>query len=75
MMEVGVIGKPNSLWMSEVILVRKKGGSLEFCVDLQNLVRIVNDTYALPRIDEKLHCLSRAIIFTAFHHTFGYWLS
>ena len=37
MIEVGAIRKSNSPWASAVVLVRKKDGSLRFCIDLRKL--------------------------------------
>ena len=37
MLEIGAIRKSNSLWASAVVLVRKKDGSLRFCINLQKL--------------------------------------
>ena len=37
MLEIGAIRKSNSPWVSTVVLVRKKDGSLRFCIDLQKL--------------------------------------
>ena len=37
MIEVGAICKSNSPWASAVVLVRKKDGSLRFCIDLHKL--------------------------------------
>ena len=51
MLEIGVIRKSNSPWASAVVLVRKKDGSLKFCIDLQKLnARTIRDAYSLPRI-------------------------
>ena len=37
MLEIGAIQKSNSPWASAVVLVRKKDGSLRFCIDLRKL--------------------------------------
>ena len=58
MIEVGAIHKSNSPWVSAIVLVRKKDGSLRFCIDLHKLnARTIKDAYSLPRIDETLDCL------------------
>ena len=37
MLEIGAIQKSNSPWASAIVLVRKKDGSLRFCIDLRKL--------------------------------------
>ena len=37
MIEVGTIRKSSSPWASAIVLVRKKDGSLRFCIDLRKL--------------------------------------
>ena len=74
MLEIGVIQKSNSPWVSAVVLVRKKDGSLRFCIDLWKLnARTIKDTYSLPRIEETLDCLGGSIIFTSLDLKSGYW--
>ena len=74
MIEVGAIRKSSSPWASAVVLVRKKDGSLRFCIDLRKLnARTIKDTYSLPCIDETLDCLGGAIIFTSLDLKSGYW--
>ena len=74
MIEVGAIQKSSSPWASAVILVRKKDGSLRFCIDLRKLnACAIKDVYSLPHIDEALDCLGGAIIFTSLDLKSGYW--
>ena len=49
MEEVGAIRRSNSPCASPVVLVKKKDGSLHFCIDLRKLnARTIKDTYSLP---------------------------
>ena len=73
MLDNGAISKSNSPWASAVILVRKKDGSLRFCMDLRKLnARTVKDSCSLPRIDESLDCLNGAVLFTSLDLKSGY---
>ena len=74
MVEIGAIRKSSSPWASAVVLVRKKDGSLRFCIDLRHLnSRTIKDAYSLPRIEETLDCLNGAKIFTSLDLKSGYW--
>ena len=74
MLDIGDISKSNSPWVSAVVLVRKKDGSLRFCIDLRKLdARTVKDSYSLPRINESLDCLNGAVLFTSLDLKSGYW--
>ena len=73
MLEVGAIRKSASLWTSVVMLVRKKDGRLQFCIDLQKRnARTIKDTYSLLQIDESLDCLNGSRIFTSLDLKAGY---
>ena len=74
MLDIGAIRKSNSPWASVVVLVRKKDGSPQFCIDLRRLnARTIKDAYSLPHIEETLDCLGGAHIFTSLDLKSGYW--
>ena len=74
MEEIGAIRRSNSPWASPIVLVKKKDGSLRFCIDLRKLnARTIKDAYSLPRIEESLDCLNGAKIFTSLDLKSGYW--
>ena len=55
MLDVGAIQTSNSPWASAVVLVWKKDGKLQFCINLQKLnARTIKDAYSLLQIDETL---------------------
>ena len=73
MEDIGAIRRSNSPWASPVVLVKKKDGSLRFCIDLRKLnARTIKDAYSLPRIEESLDCLNGAKIFTSLDLKSGY---
>ena len=74
MLKVGTIRKSVSPWVSPVVLVQKKDGSLRFCIDLRKLNSCtLKDAYSLPCIEESLDCLNGAVIFTSLDLKVGYW--
>ena len=73
-LEIGAIRKIKTVpWASAVVLVRKKDGSLRFCIDLRKLnERTVKDAYSIPRIEDLLDSLNG---FLHFHfHQFKGWI-
>ena len=74
MLNIGAIQQSTSPWVSPVILVCKKDGSLWFCIDLRKLNnRTIKDAQSLPRIEDSLGCLDGATIFTSLDLQSGYW--
>ena len=74
MVRVGAIRRSQSPWASVVVLVRKKDGSLRFCIDLRKLTeRTIKDAYSLPRIEDSLNTLNGAILFSSTDLKSGYW--
>ena len=54
-----------SPWGAPVLLVPKKDGTWRFCVDFRNLNAVtVRDSFPLPRIDDLLHKVGQAAVFS-----------
>jgi len=55
----GVIEESQSPWVSPAVMVKKKDGTVRFCVDYRQLNAVtVKDSYRIPRIDDMLDRLS-----------------
>ena len=73
MRATGVIRPSQSPWNNPVQLVRKKDGSLRFCVDFRKLnAKTRKDAYPLPRINEALEALKGAQYFSVMDQSSGF---
>jgi hypothetical protein len=74
MLETGVIEPSKSPWAAPIVLVRKKDGSVRFCIDYRLLNNVtLKDSYPLPRIDDSLDALRGSIWFSTMDLASGYW--
>ena len=74
MLDTGVIQPSNSPWCNAVVLVRKKDGSLRFCIDFRKLNSLtVKDSHPLPHICETLESLAGAAHYLTFDMNSGFW--
>ncbi|MCG8032787.1 MAG: reverse transcriptase, partial [Candidatus Thiodiazotropha taylori] len=74
MIEAGAIRPSHSPYSSNVVIVRKKDGTIRFCVDFRKLNnKTIKDAYAIPRVEDSLHLLAGARYFSKLDLRSGYW--
>ena len=69
-----VIRKSNSPWAAPILLVDKKNGNVQFCVDFCRLnEKTKKDSYPLPRMDEILAALGSSSYFSSIDLSEAFW--
>ena len=74
MLDGGAIRPLQSPWCNAIILVRKKDGSLRFCIDFRCLnAKSRKDSHPLPRVPETIESLVGACYFLTIDLKSGFW--
>ena len=74
MLDGGAIRPSQSPWCNAVVLVRKKDGSLRFCIDFRKLNdRTRKDSFPLPRVQESMEAMVGARHFSCVDLKSGFW--
>ena len=74
MLSMGIIERSVSDYCSPVVLVKKKDGSVRFCIDYRKLNSVtVSDAEPIPNQEELLTRIGNARFFTKIDLTKGYW--
>ena len=69
----GIIRPSKSPYASQVVIVHKKSGEIQLCVDFRKLNAIsIRDSFPLPRIEEALQAVQAAVWLTSFDLAQGY---
>ena len=74
LLKQNIIEESTSPWSSPIVLVRKKDGSVRFCIDFRKLNNItIKDAFPIPRIDDIFDYLSQAEYYTTIDFKSGYF--
>ena len=73
-LEAGVIQESTSEWASAPVLIRKRDGSVRWCIDYRALNDVsVKDVFPLPLVDDCLDTLAGSVWFSKLDANSAYW--
>src|SRR6266498_2637323 len=74
MLKEGIIKKLKNPWISPIVLISKKDGSIRFCIDYKktNAITIVN-AYPLPVVNDTIDKIGGKKYYTSIDLASGYW--
>ena len=74
MLDGGAIWPSQSPWCNAIVLVRKKDGTLRFCIDFRRLNACTKkDSYPIPKCPETMESLVGARYFSTMDLKSGFW--
>ena len=74
MLDAGVIQESVSDWASSPVLIRKRDGSVRWCIDYRALNEVtIKDTFPLPIIEDCLDTLAGNVWFSKLDANSAYW--
>jgi len=74
MLRRNIISPPKSPWASPLVLLKKKDGTICFCVDYHRVNDVTRkDAYTVPRDDDTLDTLEGSTWFITLDLKSGYW--
>ena len=74
MLDEGIVRPSSSPWASPLVMVKKKDGTLRFCIDFRKLNDVtIKVAHPLPRIDDTLEALKGAKYFSTLDLKSGDW--
>ena len=74
LVQAGLFRPSMSPWISPVVLVKKKDGSLRMCIDFKRLNKVTKkDPYQLPRVDALTDSMQGCSYFSSIDVLSAFW--
>lgn len=73
-LQEGIIRESESSYASPIVLVKKRNGDIRMCVDFREVnKRVLRDHYPLPRIQDQIDNLAKAVYFCTLDMKSGFY--